>query len=242
MQQEELQELVRKYLTGTASVDERTALRDWYTQLANGEVEWPAELANEEDLLKAEMLRNILGQTGQQKQIPVRRLWPRIAAAASILIALSIGGYFALHKQQTVQQTAQTIHNDVTPGSNKAILTLANGKKIVITGASNGTIATQANMVINKTAEGKLNYQQTNNAQAETMMNTTVSSIHPSKASCMPGSQHSKKGQGHCANDTIPFEYSYIFSDAFKGHSLRSGFTLYLFQRMPLQSLMPAHA
>jgi ferric-dicitrate binding protein FerR (iron transport regulator) len=48
--------------------------------------------------------------------------------------------------------------HDIAPGGNKAILTLANGKKISLTDAKNGTIAQQAGIQVNKTKNGQLVY------------------------------------------------------------------------------------
>jgi hypothetical protein len=86
-------------------------------------------------------------------------LWPKIAAAASVILCLSVGGYFLLHKKPA-QQTAQN-QNDIAPGSNKAILKLANGKRLVITDAKNGLLVQQGNTTITKTANGQLAYSST---------------------------------------------------------------------------------
>jgi len=92
--------------------------------------------------------------------------WSRIAAAASILIAVSAGGYFILHKKTTTQQLAQIQKQDILPGSNKAILTLANGQKVILTGAKNGQIAKQGLTLIQKKADGQLVYKATSAATA----------------------------------------------------------------------------
>jgi len=90
----------------------------------------------------AQLLRQIWEQAGPP-QVKRIRLWPRIAAAASIILAVSAGGYFILHKQQPVQQTAQLIKNDIAPGHNQATLILANGKKIILTKGLSGLLAQQ---------------------------------------------------------------------------------------------------
>lgn len=87
---------------------------------------------------------------------PVVKLWPRIAVAASVLLFLSIGGYYIFHKEP-VQQITYT-RNDIAPGGNKAILTLTNGKKISLTDAKNGQIAQQSGVQVNKTKNGQLVY------------------------------------------------------------------------------------
>jgi len=68
--------------------------------------------------------------SGKQESTNIRRLLIyRIAAAASILLFLSIGtAYYFLHKQQPEQQIVQNKPIDFKPGSKKAILTLNNGQ------------------------------------------------------------------------------------------------------------------
>ena len=71
-------------------------------------------------------------------------LWPRIAAAASIVVLLGFGGYLALHKKHTSAQLVQVI----SPGQNRATLTLANGQKIVLAKGLKGQLAVQGGTVI----------------------------------------------------------------------------------------------
>ncbi len=80
--------------------------------------------------------------------------WRKIAAAAAILITLSIGTFYYFSKQKNTSDLVQ----DIAPGGNKAILTLANGKKIILTDAKNGELAAQGNVVVTKLANGKIVY------------------------------------------------------------------------------------
>lgn len=81
----------------------------------------------------------------------------RYAAAAMALIMLSIGTYFILRNgNDTSQQLA--VHHELSPGTNKAILTLANGKKIVLDKSANGEIAKQPGISIANTPDGQIVY------------------------------------------------------------------------------------
>jgi hypothetical protein len=93
----------------------------------------------------------------------VRPLYIMRAVAASVLLLLSVGVYFFLKPQQK-QQIAR--HDQVVPGGNKAILTLANGQKIILTDAKNGAVARQGNIVVNKTAGGQVTYQVSNSTKS----------------------------------------------------------------------------
>ncbi|MCR8556934.1 FecR domain-containing protein [Mucilaginibacter sp. BJC16-A38] len=77
-----------------------------------------------------------------------RHLWPRIAAAASIIFILSFGGYLLVHRQQATQTLAKI---DIKPGHQQATLMLANGQKIVLTQGLKGRLAVQNQTVINAT-------------------------------------------------------------------------------------------
>ena len=89
-----------------------------------------------------------------------KKLWPRFAAAASIILGLGFGGYFLLHKkaQQPIAQNVQ-FKKDLSPGGTKAYLTLANGHRIALSDTTNGKIAIQSGVVITKTGDGQLVYQ-----------------------------------------------------------------------------------
>lgn len=94
---------------------------------------------------KQELFNKVLARAKEHEVfIPKRRFsYSRIAAAAVIILLLSVGGYFYFdktsHRQAPLDNTA-TIINDVAPGKQGAVLTLANGKTIVLDTASNGKI------------------------------------------------------------------------------------------------------
>ncbi len=84
-----------------------------------------------------------------------------IAVAAVIFIVLTSGIYFYLNNpisSQIAAQKSQPKKNDIAPGGNKAILTLADGSKISLSDAANGEIAKQAGISITKTSNGQLIY------------------------------------------------------------------------------------
>jgi hypothetical protein len=104
-----------------------------------------------------------------------RRKNIRYAAAAIIICMLSVSVYF-LFKPQPARQVSKTENikspaNDVAPGGNKAILTLANGTSIILDSAANGTLTTQGNSKILK-LNGMLSYNTLKNKSSEVLYNT----------------------------------------------------------------------
>ncbi|SER08979.1 FecR family protein [Pedobacter rhizosphaerae] len=74
-------------------------------------------------------------------------------SAAVIVIAASFSMFFYLNRKKEHVYTS-----DVLPGNNKAILTLADGKKISLSDAITGDIAEQSGISISKTADGQIVY------------------------------------------------------------------------------------
>jgi transmembrane sensor len=99
----------------------------------------------------------------------------RYAAAVILLILISTAIYMftnpAHDKQQQVASNKLPVH-DVAPGMQQAVLTLADGKTLVLDNASNGTIATQGNTTVLK-EDGLLAYNSDNDKpQTEVLYNT----------------------------------------------------------------------
>jgi transmembrane sensor len=159
MQKEQIEELVRKYFNNTATPKELDQLSAWYRTTSSEEVEWFAMVANEEEILKAAMLKNIQNEIGGQANRSTRKLWPRIAAAAAILLVVGAALFF--YTQRHLEGSAATrdlLANDIKPGGNKAYLVLSNGKRVSLTDASNGELAKEAGVEITKTANGQVIY------------------------------------------------------------------------------------
>jgi transmembrane sensor len=105
----------------------------------------------------------------------IRKLWSRIAVAASIvLVAGTVLYLYHVNSRQDV--TAGTsAGNLIVPGKHSATLTLANGKKIILSDAVNGTLTREAGININKTADGRLVYEIKNRAEGDENKINTLS-------------------------------------------------------------------
>lgn len=103
------------------------------------------------------------------KRIPVYR-W---VAAAVLLLAISLSiGYLAGEKKPAEHITrTPTKATDIEPGGDKAVLTLANGQKIVLDTAANGALTDQGGITIIKLG-GQLSYADGDEEGEEVLYNT----------------------------------------------------------------------
>lgn len=156
--------LIDKVNNSTATTEELELYNAYMNRLAPGDTDWDDLQIDKPEQIQAQLWDHI--QTSVNP-VSVRRvsLWPRFAAAALVLFFLTFGTYFLLHKKSHQQQIAKEELHDIKPGSNKAILTLANGQQIVLNDAKKGVIANEDNISIHKTTDGKLSY--TNNDETD---------------------------------------------------------------------------
>jgi hypothetical protein len=156
MQKEQFLEILKKYQDGNATAEEVEFLRTYYN-LFELEPEVLNSLKEKEkiaikDRIESRLMEQITGLEPANKKRGYR--W--IAAAASILLFLSVGGYFLLRKTQSVQQLAQ---NDIPFGTQHAILKIGKQQRISLDNTKNGLIASHANTSISKTGDGSISYR-----------------------------------------------------------------------------------
>lgn len=84
--------------------------------------------------------------------------WRYVAAAAVVLISFGVFWKYQKTADKPLEAVARKINRDVPPGSNRAILTLADGSKISLDSATNGLLAQQGSTDVRKTEDGKLTY------------------------------------------------------------------------------------
>ena len=130
-------------------------------------------------VLSEKLLSNIHQKTGIQdkpKKAKRVRMWARRMAAACVIGLLAFSTFLWI-KNNPKQPLAETKinsniqKNDVDPGGDKAVLTLADGSSIVLDSAQNGALAQQGNTKVIK-INGKLNYNASGKATDEILYNT----------------------------------------------------------------------
>ncbi len=169
-----IKELLEKYRLGTCTGDEKILVENWYL----AECRKAGTSVSPEDMngSRNRMARLITENTGvkiNHKEAKRILLWPRITAAASILLFLFAGSYFIWNKYGAKGTSAAVIaYNDIKPGGNSAILTLGDGKTILLNKTAKGQLAVQGGMAVTKTADGQIQYQTTAEENDKVMFNT----------------------------------------------------------------------
>ncbi|WJS96669.1 DUF4974 domain-containing protein [Flavobacterium johnsoniae] len=127
MNESEILMLLQKYQEGTLSDTEKDKLDAWYLHKAlNSNI----QLSGDEMDDSYEHLKSKLPLKQKQKVISI---WPGVAVAASIVVLLGSGiFYFTSSKQPS--QNIQVVEKvkEIAPGGNRGILTLSNGKQIIL--------------------------------------------------------------------------------------------------------------
>lgn len=178
MHREKLIILADKYLQGDITEQQKQQLHGWYDELNAGREEdiiACEELQSEAEIkykiwekLQQRIQRTDTAETRQAHLLSMQktRIYLfRWAAAAVLFILLSATVYRLLYKDQdhslqhNEQPLAKAFDNDVLPGTNKAVLTLANGTTILLDSAHNGTQFMQGNAMVCKVASGQLAYK-----------------------------------------------------------------------------------
>jgi transmembrane sensor len=150
MTDQELKGILDRYKAGEATADERALLLSWSLDFNSPD---KAELSMEEHVADVDLVWAAL-----EKKLPQAKkisIWPKVLAAAVVLIILSLGIFFLRSRNST---SNQMIAAQIVPGSNKATLTLSNGKKVVLDGAAQQQLLTEAGLSITKTSDGQLIY------------------------------------------------------------------------------------
>lgn len=175
---EHIRQLTNRYLRGECTEAEISELEAWYANLGSkkpdplpaGSPEAEARLDALFDRLKASIGQPQMDRHGTGKETPVRHLFPlRWVAAAVLLVLLGAGSYF-LYNHKSAPSVA--IAEDILPGGNHAVLTLANGQKIVLDSIGNGQVATQGGVQVIKLDSGQLAYKGNGAAVAYNTLST----------------------------------------------------------------------
>lgn len=182
--------LISKELQGDLSEREQAELYDWIGS-SEANRRWYEDIRDRTNVVNdfivlehaAAEEEDALSMVSQQVEGPApakvvrgrfgRRILWRVAAAVVIVLGSGSLWYF-LEGRRTEHrdlQVAVSSPDDVAPGSNKAVLTLANGSTIVLDSAGTGALATQGHTRVLKLDSGAIAYQADAAASKEVLYN-----------------------------------------------------------------------
>lgn len=143
MSDDQIIHLINKYRNGTLTETEELAFFSWYATVGAGEFHRILQQAGEVDYMPASPA--FLSALEARLQPKVRRMPMLLRAAAAILIIVLGAGAWWLFKPgaKRPMPPLAIAKQDVHPGKNGAVLTLANGQEVALDSAGNGVIANQ---------------------------------------------------------------------------------------------------
>lgn len=161
--------LAEKKLSGVITPEEQKLLDEWLNQEPGEQVMWNSEDVDETALRERLLSRikedaNIPGDADAMGRIGVLRRY-RWMAAAVLLLFMTTAYFLSQRRQRAPAAIAQQDNpvQQILPGHSGAILTLANGQRIVLDSAANGTIAIQGAGRLVK-HNGELSYEKRDQA------------------------------------------------------------------------------
>lgn len=180
MRREDYRSFFGNYLRQQYTEEDHRAFVSWFASLDTVQAEEVMkeyeEMASEQvqegitaaDLLLVSRIEGRLDEWEDQQQENRKkrwlvRVWPRVAAAAVLVLGLYFVYYGANRQPEGDSGKPEQAQADVAPGDNKALLTLSDGSSIVLSEAERGEIAKQALVRVKKDEDGQLVYAPTEN-------------------------------------------------------------------------------
>lgn len=148
MTQEQLSILIPKYLSGTATPEEKLAVEQWYQH----EQELEVFIGEGPETSEQELHDKILGRLRTTIQQPSRSrvlpLWKKMAAAAAAVIVLSASTWYLLQQEKQPAPAELAQQTEISPGFDQAVLTTSDGRKIELGKNVHAPISEQNGVII----------------------------------------------------------------------------------------------
>jgi ferric-dicitrate binding protein FerR (iron transport regulator) len=148
-----------------------------YNSLQPSASDWDDNIYGIKKEVETSIKKEIWEKTGIAKPVVQMRWFRWVAAAAVLILMLGSAAYLVFYNNNAADKVAkgttqkERFRNDIPPGGNKAVLTLADGSTIILDNVQNGTLAQQGNTKVIK-EDGKLAYNLTSTGINEVLYNT----------------------------------------------------------------------
>ena len=171
MQKHNAEELIQKYLAGHCTPEEKSLVESWHIRDLSESTRVPAE--QQIDAVHQRMQAALAQHIRSSRRRPVvKRIWFRVAAAALLAGIITTIAYRAyITPGRAGNHAALAVHPTILPGHDGAVLTLADGKKMVLDSLGNGLLTMQqgTKVLLNN---GQLTYQAGNTVAITGAYNT----------------------------------------------------------------------
>lgn len=173
---EQLNEAILHYQQGVATAAEKKLVEDLYASFEQENTIVDVGITGDRTHLEKESLALIQARIAQQRNIapaPVitMHILKKLSIAVAVLIIVTAGMYWWL-KPSPTQPLPPIAKTDAAPGGNKAVLTLSDGRNIVLHDMANGTLTSQDGVQILKPDSGRLVYTMASTAGNTVAYNT----------------------------------------------------------------------
>ena len=187
MRRDDYVKLYEKCLSGKCSPEEKHQLETYRDAFRLEELSWDQDAMGNKEITGGEIFRTLQAGIKEQPQgltnrpgadikivqprLNKKRWAPiltlgriRVSVAAAILLVILAGVFYRYSKGRAGQIAGTAdrhspFKNDISPGGDKAMLTLEDGSSIVLDSTGNGRITRQGNAAVVKLANGQLAYQ-----------------------------------------------------------------------------------
>ncbi|SDE58654.1 FecR family protein [Mucilaginibacter pineti] len=151
MTYKELKKLHERCTSGKATPEEQKLFEEYRDSFDLSDIPW-LPVFGDEEIIENKLRDDLHKRLDKAK---IKRIRPFYWSAAAACILIFLGGLLYTLKNNTRHDLA----NSIKPGSNKAILTLANGRNIALDDSKNGTLLTQNNVSVDKNKNGFVTYR-----------------------------------------------------------------------------------
>lgn len=171
MDKEKIRSLLEGYAAGTLSEEEEIEFLQWYSEagadtfhamlaechtLAGVQERYPQMPADFRQRLEEAVQQLENEQAAEIRELPLVRRFRWNWAAAVLLIA-GAAIYFLLQQKPTPSEVEGIVQNDALPGTTSSVLTLSDGRRIVLDSSTTGELALEGRTsIVNK--KGAITY------------------------------------------------------------------------------------
>lgn len=153
-------ELATKYLNKTISPEEEEEFAAWYNSNQEKPLIIPESFAKNEKAHWTRIFFKIKVELSFKKNNRIIPPYVYYVAASIALILVFSATYFYTDNDKPWKIVVKKhIKNDILPGGNRAVLTLADGSEIMLDNAKKGILANQGKTILNKSRVDVLVYQ-----------------------------------------------------------------------------------